>query len=418
MRKKPFLEIIKMNKLLVLTLSLVLAACSSTKSGNTLPAISLSLLNTLTLAEHPLRTHQPALQRVELPPYFTVTAEAEPSLASVVFSINGVAIYTDSRAPFNLHEGDDKAIDWDVRKGRFEIEAIGYSKENASGDKLAYGRVMVEILDQGLPEAVADTSGEAVKLWAEEHLDSVMTPKSMQAASGLNLPYRIYVPESYDASVKYPLFVHLHGRGERGSDNSDRIYRSSNRIFSGTRSLVSPAMQQRFPSIVIVPQCSHQTDAEEWARWAGDLDQASGSYTQHPEPSESSQAVRELIELVQNQYSVDDKRIYLEGLSMGGMGTWELSMRWPEVFAAGVPMAGWSAQGQVARIADIPFWIFHGGADEWNPVVGSRNMYDLLRSHNATVKYTEYEGHRHSQTFYRAGEDESLLPWIFSQRKN
>lgn len=417
MRAKRPLSGNNMNKLLVLVLIFALTACAGVKNSRALSTIRFSLLNTLSLVERPLSTNQPVLKRVELAPYFTVNAKAQSPMASVVFSINGVVVYTDNQAPFNLHEGGGKAIDWDVRKGRFKVDAAGYSKMNAGGDKIAYGSVSVEISDKGLPEAVADTSALAVKRWVVAHLDTVMVAKSMEALSGLHLPYRIYVPEAYDPTVKYPLFVHLHGRGERGNENGKRIYRSSNHIFSGSRSLVSPAMQQRFPSIVIVPQCSHQTDAEEWARWTGDLDGASGSYMQHPEPSESSQAVRELIELVQKQYSVDGTRIYLEGISMGGMGTWEFTMRWPELFAAGVPMAGWSAQKEAARIAGIPFWIFHGGEDEWNPVVGSRNMYDLLRSYNAAVKYSEYEGYRHTQTFYRAGEDKGLLPWIFSQRK-
>jgi len=258
---------------------------------------------------------------------------------------------------------------------------------------------------------------DSVKQWAKNHLEEVMHAKTHHTHLGFKLPYRIFVPPDLDPLFKYPLFVHLHGRGERGSDNRKAIYLEANSMFTGSNSLVSPTIQKKFPCIVIVPQCSLKNDAEEWAHWVGDLDHNNGSYKQHPDPSESAQAVIELIAKIQTQYNIDDKRIYLEGLSMGGMGTWEFTMRWPDLFAAAVPMAGWSDKSKVDHIAHIPFWVFHGDNDKVNPVQGSRQMVDLLKTRGAHVRYSEYEGLGHVDSFYRGAEDKGLLPWIFSQQK-
>ena len=74
---------------------------------------------------------------------------------------------------------------------------------------------------------------------------------------------------------------------------------------------------------------------------------------------------------------------YLIGLSMGGFGTWEFTARRPDLFAAAVPMAGFSDPRQVNKIRHIPFWIFHGDRDEANPVEGSGTMYQLLKKTGA-----------------------------------
>jgi predicted peptidase len=81
-------------------------------------------------------------------------------------------------------------------------------------------------------------------------------------------------------------------------------------------------------------------------------------------------------------------------------------------------MAGFSDRTKVDLVVDIPFWVFHGDADTSNPVAGSRAMVMALETAGAEVRYTEYAGASHGDTFYRAWRDEpELLPWMFSQRR-
>ena len=257
--------------------------------------------------------------------------------------------------------------------------------------------------------------------WVDTNLDKVMVAKEFSASNGMNLPYRIYVPGNIDDPL--PLLIHLHGRGERGTDNNPKIYNNIP-LFNGPRSVVSPNSQQAFKSIVLVPQCSDKTENEEWAKWAGNSPEApfeglglDGSYEMSPRPSDSGTATLELIESVISNYNIDKNRVYITGLSMGGFGTWEFVSRRPDLFAAAVPMAGFSDPTQVEKIKGIPIWIFHGDQDEWNPVQGSRTMFQLLTEAGGDIKYSEYEGMNHTPVFTRAWNDTTLLPWIFAQSR-
>lgn len=274
--------------------------------------------------------------------------------------------------------------------------------------------------------ATTTPRADPTEVWVREHIESLLQRKTFTASNGLALPYRIFVPEgiSAEGAAKLPLLVYLHGRGERGTDNRPALYNRSG-LFMGARSIISPAMQRAFPCVILVPQCSDKTVNEEWAKWVGNtpetpfkgLNQTNGSYQQAPEPSDSGRAVLELIDATIAQYPVDPRRVYLTGVSMGGFGTWEFVMRRPELFAAAAPMAGYSDQSKVETIKHIPFWIFHGGADESNPVQGSRNMARLLKEAGAEVRYTEYPETRHGASFQKAWAEPELLGWLFSHRK-
>ncbi|ARV14674.1 prolyl oligopeptidase family serine peptidase [Polaribacter sp. SA4-12] len=136
----------------------------------------------------------------------------------------------------------------------------------------------------------------------------------------------------------------------------------------------------------------------------------------NPIPSESGEATLELIEKIISEKAIDTSRVYITGLSMGGFGTWDFIARKPNLFAAAIPMAGYSDLNQINKIKEIPIWIFHGNKDKWNPVEGSRKMYSLLSNVNKDVRYSEYSlGHR--DTFKKAFQEAELIPWMFSKSK-
>jgi len=65
---------------------------------------------------------------------------------------------------------------------------------------------------------------------------------------------------------------------------------------------------------------------------------------------------------------VDPDSIYLTCLSMGGFGTWDLSARTPETWAAAIPICGAGALDMVETFKDVPMHIFHGAADAVVPL--------------------------------------------------
>lgn len=266
-------------------------------------------------------------------------------------------------------------------------------------------------------------SGSKDGLLSPEKIDELLVKNTFKASNNLELPYRLFTP--YNKRVeKKPLIVFLHGRGDRGSDNGPKTYHEFGFI-TNPNTLISTEMQAKYPSYILVPQCSDKTENEEWAKWIGNSPETpfdglgkDGSYVLNHEPSASGQATLELIENLIENKNIDKDRIYIIGLSMGGFGVWEFTARQPNLFAAAVPMAGYSDPSQIENIKHIPFWIFHGSTDKWNPVQGSRTMYNLLLKQNADVTYTEYNNTGHGDAFKKAFNEPELLSWLFSKSKN
>ena len=124
----------------------------------------------------------------------------------------------------------------------------------------------------------------------------------------------------------------------------------------------------------------------------------------------------ELVREVMNKEAVDKDRVYITGLSMGGMGTIEAVYRNPGLFAAAVPVCGGGdAASYTKRHSRTPFWIFHGDEDGVVKVEYSRELYARLRQLETDVTYTEYEGVNHNSWDY-AYEEEKLLPWLFAKK--
>lgn len=226
------------------------------------------------------------------------------------------------------------------------------------------------------------------------------------------LPYRVQYPLNYKPSRKYPLVLFLHGAGERGSDNNFQL-------FWGADLLADPVNRMNFPAIVIFPQCA---SADYWAN----VKRVPKSPTQSRDsllfPSDlparpSLSLVQRLLDsLIQNKI-VQAKRIYLGGLSMGGMGTFELLWRMPGTFAAAFPICGGGDPAQVPLYGSTPaIRIFHGSEDVVVDPACSRLMYQALKQAGADVQYTEYPGVGHD-SWKKAFAEPDFLPWIFAQRK-
>lgn len=220
--------------------------------------------------------------------------------------------------------------------------------------------------------------------------------------AGDTLRYRIFVPERTDSTGMYPLVLFLHGAGERGSDNKAQLV-------WGVWRFVEDSVQQKHPSIVIVPQ------APEGSYW-GKAEWRTESTRLSEEPAKPLVLTMELLSRLQNEFPVDSTRIYVTGLSMGRFGTWNLIMRYPDKFAAAAPVCGGGDVTKAHRIAKIPIWNFHGALDDVVPPQLSRDMIAAVRYAGGNPGYSEYPDVGHF-SWIQAYREPYLVDWLFSQRK-
>jgi predicted peptidase len=225
------------------------------------------------------------------------------------------------------------------------------------------------------------------------------------------LRYRVLYPLNYDAGKKYPVVLLLHGAGERGNDNKAQL-------MHGARLFADSANRQRFPAIVLFPQCSR---SDFWARIGRDTskkDSLGGFGFLSNEPiGKGLQLVSDLLDSLVAAKQVNTRNIYVGGLSMGGMGTFELLWRKPKFFAAAFPICGGGDPSKAAIYGKkYPIWVFHGDKDNVVPVANSRLMVNALQAAKAKVKYTEYPGVMHD-SWNNAFAEPELLPWLFKQKR-
>lgn len=151
-----------------------------------------------------------------------------------------------------------------------------------------------------------------------------------KAQDGTELPYRVLLPAGYDKSRKYPLVLFLHGAGERGDDNEKQLVH-------GSKLFVTEENRKQYPAIVVFPQCPENGF---WSSVQVDRMKKPAEFRFDYSQKETSSmtAVVELLgKLIKNE-AVDGRRVYVTGLSMGGMGTFEMVYRHPEFFAAAMPI--------------------------------------------------------------------------------
>ena len=226
---------------------------------------------------------------------------------------------------------------------------------------------------------------------------SVNAPGKTNLVSGTGYGYRYLLPKNFNAANKYPLIIFLHGIGEVGTDNVKQLSAGGNNA-NGALYLVStanPDNQTAYPCFFVAPQ----TPTGTWSDAAG------------------AQAVSNILITLETQYpnAIDVDRVCLTGLSLGGMGTFNLpTMIKPNPFCCIVPQSG--NAGNIGAEPAMPVWAFHAANDPTVGVSGSDNAVDSLRNRGLPVVYTRYNtgGHGIWSTAYA---HPLLLPWIFAQRR-
>ncbi len=212
--------------------------------------------------------------------------------------------------------------------------------------------------------------------------------------------YRLMKPAAMEAGKKYPLVIFLHGAGERGDDNVKSL------LYMPTWMAEEP-MRKQFPCFVLVPQCPQE---KMWIdkHWSLEM------HAMSPQPTDEMKAVIGMFKDVMASEAVDPGRVYLTGLSMGGYGTWELASRYPQWFAAAVPVCGGGDEKQAGQLVGLPIWAWHGGEDKAVPVERSRRMIQAIREAGGQPIYTELENVNHN-CWSPAYHTPDLYQWMFRQ---
>jgi predicted peptidase len=206
--------------------------------------------------------------------------------------------------------------------------------------------------------------------------------------------FLLHIPRGYnDFSGAQPLLIFLHGAGEIGND--PETLRSKDPVFFA-RGVFEREETARFPFIVVTPISPER-------RW---------------EPRRVVALLDQVLAETQFRFRIDPDRVYLTGYSMGGFGTFETAMEYPERFAAIVPVAGGGEPSKAEKLLDVATWVFHGEVDATVPIPSSALVVERMRE----------LGHRDviMTTFPRAGHGivrdvysmEMLYRWLLLKRKS
>lgn len=224
------------------------------------------------------------------------------------------------------------------------------------------------------------------------------------------LPYRILYPENYNPKDKYPLLLFLHGSGERGNDNEKQLVH-------GGRLFLRKDVRVQFPAIVIFPQCPTDSYWSNVKITTGENNIRTFNFQDGGEPTKAMELLMKLFENLKREHRLSRNQLYVGGLSMGGMGTFELLNRCPKEFAAAFPICGGANPATAKSYSKrVPLWIFHGEKDNVVPVSHSLEMAEAIRQQGGNVKLTIYPEANHNSWDSAFAEPE-LLPWLFSKKK-
>lgn len=271
---------------------------------------------------------------------------------------------------------------------------------------------------------------------------SPYTEGHLKQGTQFRMNYRLLFPggkadkSGFDPAYKpgYPLIVMLHGGGERGNcwngncycgtgngcspngtpvAGSDARFLNNDHVLThggqphltavtlaGTKKPNDPSLDGRaFPGFVLFPQ-----NVNAWG---------SSSATN----SDLSYAIR-IIRLLCRQYNIDENRIYIHGLSLGGQGVYKALNMADWLFAAALPMSGLSFEQTLEydSVANIPMWIFQGGQDTEPTPSQTEALIKKFRQAGGVARYSLYPTLGHG-TWNTAYAEPEFFTWILSKNK-
>lgn len=243
-----------------------------------------------------------------------------------------------------------------INRGAMELGAFDLAREIAAAETIAAS-------SKGGTDPFAARTGDFERHYLLE-------------AAGEIMPYRVFVPRSYDGSKPVPLVVALHGLG---GDEDGWMERYERQL---------PALSEKYGYIAVSP-LGYRSDG-----FYGFGYQQDAASRRKQELSE--QDVMQVLARMRQAYKIDESRIYLMGHSMGAIGTWYLGAKYADIWAALGTIAGTGRPDTVARMRHIPQFVVHGDADPTVSVTGSRGMVAEMKKLGVDHVYVEVPGGNHS----------------------
>jgi poly(3-hydroxybutyrate) depolymerase len=273
-------------------------------------------------------------------------------------------------------------------------------------------------LGEALLQATPAVAGDAFFVRTATHLYRIEDPAKAEVVhraeesveqmkktvSGHRLRYLLQTPAGVKPKAGWPLLLFLHGYGECGDDIRRVKTHGPPKLVAGSEALSR--------CVLVSPQCPRDS----WWR---------------------VEALKALIEeVIEDRGDVDRSRLYVTGLSMGGYGVWSFISRYPDYFAAAIPICGGGdpfrlpanlppAKSGVAnefnpdglkRAKALPVWTFHGDSDRSVPILETRMLVRILKDAGSrSIRFTACPNTGHVGAWRKAYGDPEVWEWLFSQ---
>ena len=203
--------------------------------------------------------------------------------------------------------------------------------------------------------------------------------RMLNLESGTVLRYAIYIPKKFSADKPAPLIIALHFGGHVTPYYGLHFMQL----------LVQPALRG-LNALIIAPDCP----VNGWAN------------------SASESAVIELIEHIKEKYNIDREKVLLTGFSMGGMGTWYIAARHPDLFSAAIPISSSTDEDTLNRIKGIPFYVIHSTGDKVLPFKDVKGLVKKLKKRGYPVRLKVLWDVNHYNTAAFEDSLREAIPWI------
>jgi len=166
------------------------------------------------------------------------------------------------------------------------------------------------------------------------------------SAGGLTRSYLAHVPPAYDGKTEMPMVIVLHG----GGGNAQKM--------PGVTGMSAKADEAGF--IAVYPNGTGPLNQEILLTWNADF---CCGYALDNDIDDVG-FIRSLIEKLEKELAIDASRIYVTGISNGGMMTYRLGCELADKIAAIAPVAGSMGDWEVNSESPVSVIIFHGTADQ------------------------------------------------------